>query len=215
MNTKQMLLTAAASLCLTCAMADTVQPASASGKHHAIIIQGAGYLPESQPPAEGADAVTQATTKSINTYTLSAALALKLKAQAIDVTILPHTACREMQALTDGSQRKADLIIFAGPSHFNKQPPQLTKLYRKLGAAVENNSALLCTTLVPAWYPETKGQATIKVAAKAFEKAGAGVVEGVSILTPQDKKKGASEKEIDVALTDFAARITAALKAKN
>ncbi|MFA7175262.1 MAG: hypothetical protein WC340_17950 [Kiritimatiellia bacterium] len=215
MNTNQVLLSAAATLCLSCAMADKTQPTSASQKYHAVIIQGAGYLPDSKPPAEDTDAVTQATTKAINTYTLSTALALKLKTQAVDVTILQHTACQNMQSLTDGSQPRADLIIFAGPSHFNKQPPQLTKLYRKLGAAVEHNPALLCTTLVPAWYPDTKGQATIKVAAKAFERAGAGVVEGLSLLTPRDKKKGASEKEIDQALTDFVARITAALKAKN
>lgn len=180
-------------------------------KYHAVIIQGAGYPPDEKQPEEGADAITAATTKEINTYTLTTALTAKLNARDVDVTVMQHTACKDLKPLMDGSQRAADLVIFAGPSHFSKQPAQLTKLYRKLKDVVKTNPRLTCSTLIPAWYPDTKGQDTIKVAAKAFEKNGAGVVEGLSILTPRDKKKGAPAKEIDQALTDFAERLASAL----
>ena len=131
----------------------------------------------------------------------------KLKSLNIDVSVLSYTECKDLKCLTDGSQRMADIVIFAGPSHFSKQPPQLTKLYKKVDQVVKKNPKLICSTLVPAWYPETKGKDTIRVAAKAFEKRGAGVVDGVSILTPRDKKKGASADKINSEITGFAQRI--------
>ncbi|MFO7936661.1 MAG: hypothetical protein R6V06_03540 [Kiritimatiellia bacterium] len=180
-------------------------------KYNAIIIQAAGYPPEGEKPEEGTDAVTQATTKGINTYTLTTSLIKKLNAADIAATVLPHTSCKDLKCLTDGSRGRTDLLIFAGPSHFSKQPPQLTKLYRRVKDVVKTNPKLICSTLVPAWYPDTKGKDTIKVAAKAFEKEGASVVEGVSILTPRGKKKGADTKEVEAALIAFTDRISAAL----
>lgn len=205
-------ITTTTALCILSTTAFTANAKTPDKKYHAVIIQGAGYLPDTKKPEEGVDAITKATTKEINTYTLTTALTAKLSVKDIDVTVLQYTACKDLKCLIDGSQRKADLVIFAGPSYFSKQPPQLTKLYRKLEDVVKTNPKLICSTLIPAWYPDTKGKDSIKVAAKAFEKAGVRVVEGLSILTPRDKKKGAPTKEMDKALTAFAERLAAAVK---
>ena len=151
--------------------------------------RGPDYLPDAKKPEEGTDAITKATTKEINTYTLTTGLTAKLNKRDIDVTVLQYTECKDLKCLMNGSQRKTDLVIFAGPSYFSKQPPQLTKLYRKLEDVVKTNPKLICSTLIPAWYPDTKGKDSIKVAAKAFEKVGVGVVDGVSILTPTRQKE--------------------------
>jgi hypothetical protein len=179
-----------------------------------IIIQGAGHKP-AEKASEETDAITHATTKEINTYTLTEMLVKKLDSLKIQSDVTDYRECKNLRCLhkTPAENRgKFDMVIFAGPSHFSKQPPQLTKLYNNhLGEAVKQNPGLLCSTLVPAWFPETKGADTIKVANKAFEKHGAGVVQGISILTPRDKKKGASQEEIAKALDEFAQRIVEAL----
>ncbi len=179
-----------------------------------IIIQGAGHKP-AEKPSEETDAITHATTKEINTYTLTEMLVKKLDSAKIQSDVIDYTKCRDFTCLHKAQAEgggKFDMVIFAGPSHFSKQPPQLTKLYNNhLGEVVKQNPGLVCSTLVPAWFPETKGSDTIKVANKAFEKHGAGVVQGVSILTPRDKKKGASQEEIAKALDEFAQRIVEAL----
>lgn len=183
-------------------------------KYHAIVIQGAGYLPDAKKP-EGVDAITQATTKGINTYSLTSALVAKLAAQDTEVTVLPFSACAGLKCLSaspDGTRKQADLVIFAGPSYFSKQPEQLLALYPKLKEACACNPRLICSTLVPAWYPETKGKATLEFALKAIEEAGARSVPGVTLLTPREDKPGASAEEVDKALTDFAARLADALK---
>ena len=214
MKTSKLLVSTIATFCIisTSIIANGKTPEK---KYYAVIIQGAGYLPDGKKPEEGTDAITKATTKEINTYTLTTALTAKLNTRNIDVTVRQHTDCKDLKCLMDGSQRKADLVIFAGPSHFSKQPAQLTKLYRKLEDVVKTNPKLICSTLIPAWYPDTKGKDSIKVAAKAFEKAGVGVVEGLSILTPRGEKKGAPAKEMDKALTDFAERLMGKLIIKN
>ncbi len=213
MRTNKLLLTAVITICTLSATLNQAAENDLQTKYQVVIIQGAGYLPDTKKP-EGADAITTATTEVLNTYVLTTALTKKLNALNMNVTVLSYTECAELKSLytsPDGTRRRTDLVIFAGPSQFSKQPPQLTKLYRKLEIPVKNNPKLLCSTLVPAWYPDTKGKDTIKVAAKAFVKAGAGVVEGLSILTPRDDKKGASAKDVDKALTEFAERLSNAL----
>ena len=213
MKTNKLLLTAVITACTLSATLNHAAEDVSQTKYQVVIIQGAGYLPNTKKP-EGVDAFTKATTKVLNTYVLTTALTKKLNALNMNVTMLPYTECAELKSLytsPEGKRRHTDIVIFAGPSHFGKQPSQLTKLYRKLEIPVKKNPKLLCSTLVPAWYPDTKGKGTIKVAAKAFLKAGAGVVEGVSILTPRKDKKGATAKEVDKALTEFAERLSQAL----
>ena len=182
--------------------------------YHAVVIQGAGYLPDAKKP-EGVDAITQATTKGLNTYSLTTALAAKLAARGIEVTVLPFSACAGLTCLSAspaGTRKRADLVIFAGPSYFSKQPEQLLALYPKLKEAVAYNPRLICSALVPAWYPESKGKATLEHALKTASEAGARSVPGVTLLTPRGDKKGASAEEVDKALTDFATRLGEALK---
>lgn len=182
--------------------------------YHAVVIQGAGYLPDAKKP-EGVDAITQATTKGLNTYSLTTALAEKLVARDIEVTVLPFSACAGLTCLSaspEGTRKRADLVIFAGPSYFSKQPEQLLALYPKLKEAVAYNPRLICSALVPAWYPESKGKATLEHALKTASEAGARSVPGVTLLTPRGDKKGASAEEVDKALTDFATRLAEALK---
>ncbi|MBN2451342.1 MAG: hypothetical protein JXR77_13200 [Lentisphaeria bacterium] len=181
---------------------------------HAVIIQGAGYLPGTEPPA-GTDALTKATSREINTYSLTAALVEKLTALGMTATVLPFSECGDLACLgksPDGTRTRVDVVIFAGPSHFSKQPPQLTSLYPKIKEAAARNPGLICSTLVPAWYPDTKGQATMELADKAFREAGARSLPGTTILTPRKENKGASPEEVQKALTDFATRLVQALQ---
>ncbi len=203
---------------VSCAVFLSACLAAADGKkpkkYHAVVIQGAGYLPDAKKP-EGTDAITQATSKAINTYSLTTALRDKLEALDTEVTVLPFSACADLACLstsTDGLRNRTDSVIFAGPSHFSKQPEQLVALYPKLKDAVARNPRLICSTLVPAWYPESKGKAAMEVADKAFKEAGARSVSGATLLTDRQEKKGASAEELDKALTDFAARLADALK---
>ncbi len=186
----------------------------AVSRYHAVIIQGAGYLPDSKKP-EGVDAITKATSAGLNTYVLTHLLTEKLKAHQVSVQVVSWKESQDLSVLEASStaqREQADLVIFAGPSHYGKQPPQLMALYPKLKEMVARHPTLVASSVVPAWYPETKGLQTLKVAEKAFEEAGVKSVTGVTLLTPQGEKSGASPEEVDKALEKFVTRLVKALE---
>ncbi len=207
------------SFLVPCAIYLTVFSAATDGnppkaKYHAVVIQGGGYLPDAKKP-EGVDAITQPTTKGINTYSLTTVLIGKLAAMDTDVKVVPFSACKDLTCLSAAPDRagdRADVVIFAGPAHFSKQPEQLAALYPKLKEVVARHPGLLCSTIIPAWYPESKGKEAMAVADKAFKEAGARSVPGVTILTPREDQKGASAEEVDKAMTEFVTRLVDALK---
>ncbi len=181
-------------------------------QYRAVVIQGAGYLPDAKKP-EGVDAITHATTKGVNTYALTDALVAKLTALGITVEVLQFNACKDLACLdasADGTVKNADLVIFAGPEYMGKPPKQLSDLYPKLKDVAIRNPGLVCTTLVSAG---SKGAKSIAVTEAAFKAAGVKFVPGVGLNSPRLLGKGASTEEIDTAMTDFAARLIAALPA--
>lgn len=190
--------------------ADTAKPQPA--KYCAVIIQAAGYLPGEKKP-EGTDAITHATTKGINTYVVTEKLVDKLAALGAVTNIVAFSDCPDLGCLCpveeDGRKRIPDLVVFAGPSYYSKQPKQLLALFPKLGRIVELAPDIVCSSLVPAWFPDTHGQKTIEHSDRCFKAAGARTVMGISMLTPRKNKPGISEQELDKIVTNFAASLIA------
>ncbi len=205
-----LLMAGLAVLCVWAAFSQAGQHAN----YHAVVIQGAGYLPGGEKP-KGTDAITHATTQAPNTYSLTRVLSEKL-AGKITVSVVQWTECKKnldvLKASPDGKRPQADLVIFAGPSHYSKQPEQLAAIYPKLKEAVLHNPRLIASALVPAWYPKDKGKKTLQVAEKAFAEARVRSVPGVSLLTPRKDKPGATDEEVDKALSEFVVRVSAALE---
>ena len=131
---------------------------------------------------------------------------MKIAIAQLNYTIgdIDGNASKIIDSINKAKAQRADLVIFAGPSYFSKQPEQLLALYPKLKEAVACNPRLICSALVPAWYPESKGKATLEHALKTASEAGARSVPGVTLLTPRGDKKGASAEEVDKAAAEYA-----------
>lgn len=211
MSTQKMILAALLVACttsLTALAADATTPAPK--KYRAVIIQGAGYLPGAKKP-QGVDAITHATTKVVNTYVLTDALVAKLTALGVAVEVRQFNECKDLVCLDASSSnavKSANLVIFAGPEHMGKPLKQLSVLYPKLKDIAIRNPGLVCTTLVSGG---SKGKKSIAITDAAFKAAGVKFVPGMGLKSPGFFSKGASTEEIDNAMTDFAARLVAAL----
>jgi len=206
-----LLVACAVSLFVTAAFAEATAPK----KYRAVVIQGAGVVPNTMKP-EGADAITGATSLGLNTYTLTTTLAEKLAALDVAVEVKPFSECKDLACLdasADGKVKAADLVIFAGPEHGGKHPKQLSALYPNLKEAVTRNPGLVCSTLVSASNPAIKGQKAVATAEAAYKNAGVKFVPGVGVITPRNGKPGATPEEVDKSMTDFAAALIAALQA--
>ncbi len=198
---------------LTALAADAAAPAPT--KYRVVVIQAAGYLREVGKPA-GADAITRATSKVNNTYSLTTALAAKLEALNATVEVKQFSDCKDLTCLdasADGTVKSADLVIFAGPEHMGKPPKQLTDLYPKLKEVAPRHPALVCSTLVSAGSAKTKGGDAITITQAAFKASGVKFVPGVGLNSPgMLLSKPASPEVVDKALTDFATALIAALQ---
>jgi len=203
-------------------LAASEEPESDSASYRVVVIQGAGYIPGTEKP-KGVDAITSATTKGINTYVLTTHLLChlleRLETKNVSLQVLDFAACHELDCLVDSKKGEhkdvLDLLVFAGPAQYSKQPKQLIKLYPETAKLAEQNPHLICTTLIPAWYPESKGKEALEFADKAFEKAGVKSVMGLTIRTPRDEKKGVSMDEMKQAIQKFTDRLLVAISKEN
>ncbi len=211
MSIQRMILATLLAVCATSLTALAADASASAPKHfRAVVIQGAGYLPGAKKP-QGADAITHATTKVVNTYVLTDALVAKLTALGVAVEVMQFNDCKDLACLdasASNTVKSVDLVIFAGPEHMGKPTKQLSALYPKLKDVAIRNPGLVCTTLVSAG---SKGKKSIAKTEAAFKAAGVKFVPGVGLNPPGFLRKGASPEEIDTALADFAVRLVAAL----
>ena len=177
----------------------------------AVIIRAAGPRP-GEKPAQVADAVTEATPQAVNTYVFSAELSEALKSLNAQTRIVDFSQCRNLECLLSkperGNTSRLDIVVFAGPSHFSRLPKQLQSLYGKLAFVASASPALVCSSLVAAWYPDTKGVETAKHVEHAAKEAGLRTVTGLSLLTPRNDTPGVSAKAMKEALAAFSAQLT-------
>lgn len=205
-----MLVACAITMATTLANAEVATPK----KYRAVVIQGAGYLPDGKKP-EGADAITSATSKINNTYDLTKALVAKLAAQDVDVEVKSFSDCKDLTCLdasADGKIQAADIVIFAGPEYNGKHPKQLSALYAKIKEVSARNPGLVCSSLTSGGNPQFKGSKAAAHADNAFRDSGAQSVLGIGFNSPRGDNPGASAAEIDKSTADFAARLVEALK---
>lgn len=178
----------------------------------AVIVRAAGVLP-GQDKLQNSDAVTHATPKVMNTYVFSEELAkslaeLKVETRIVDFSECRNLECLRLQPLTDNPQR-VDILVFAGPAFSSKLPDQLQVLFPKLGGIAKATPDLVCSSLISAWFPETKGIQATEHANRAFMDAGLQTVKGISLLTPHGKKPGITQRGLEKAVADFAAQLVA------
>jgi hypothetical protein len=215
MTTQKMILATLLVACtasLTALAADAAAPAPK--KYRVVVIQAAGYLPGTEKP-KGADAITHATSKVNNTYSLTTALATKLEALDAGVEVKQFSDCKGLSCLdasADGKVKSANLVIFAGPDYGSKLPKQLSALYPDIKEAAVRNPGLICSTLVSAGSAKIKGGKAIALAETAYQEAGVKFVPGLGLNSPGALSKAASPEEVDKATTDFAAALIGALQ---
>ena len=184
-------------------------------KYHVAIIQAAGYLPDTKPP-EGTDAITHATTKVVNTYIITSALVDQLAAKGIEVQVIAYSACDDLKCLypteNNGKKQVVDVVVFAGPAENSKQQKKILELFPQLEEVVKRSPHIICTSIVPAWYPETKGQEACTYSDNCFKKAGAKTVRGISLLTPRKDNPGVSKENMEKVLNKFADDLISAMQ---
>ena len=108
--------------------------APAPAKFRVVVVQGAGVVPGAEKP-QHADAITHATSKKLNTYTLTDALAAKLKAVGAEVDVVAFHACTNLACLKaspDGVRPAARAVVFAGAVYNGPFPKPLSALFSKL-----------------------------------------------------------------------------------
>lgn len=176
----------------------------------AVIVRAAGRLPGQDKP-ERADAVTHATAKPVNVYVFAEELAKSLTRLNAETRIVEFSECRDLQCLlaqpaTDNPEN-ADIVVFAGSAYYSKLPNQLQALFPKLGEIAKSAPDLVCSSLVAAWFPDTKGLEAAAHAERAFAAAGLQTVSGISLLTPRENKAGITQEALEKAIADFAARL--------
>jgi len=184
-------------------------------KYHVAIIQAAGYLPDTKPP-EGTDAITHATTKVVNTYIITSAIVDQLAAKGIEVQVIDYSACDDLKCLypteNNGKKQVVDVVVFAGPAENSKQQKKILELFPQLEEVVKRSPHIICTSIVPAWYPETKGQEACTYSDNCFKKAGAKTVRGISLLTPRKDNPGVSKENMEKVLNKFADDLISAMQ---
>jgi hypothetical protein len=180
-------------------------------KVRAVIVRAAGALPGQDKPG-GSDAITHATPKPMNTYVFTEALAESLADLRVETRIVDFSECRNLECLlppgTDSSG-KVDILVFAGPAYHSKLPTQLQALFPKLGEIARSSPDLVCSSLIAAWYPDSKGIKAAEHADRAFAIASLRTVKGISLLTPREKKRGITQRALEKDLANFAARLVA------
>lgn len=206
------LKTLATATCLALALPGFAQEApSPPVTFRVVVIQGAGVVPGADKPKH-ADALTQATPKEVNTYTLTDALADKLKAAGGDVAIVPFYDCADLACLKaseDGKRKAADAVVFAGAIYNGPFPKPLMALYPKLKDVVAAKPGLVGSAI--ACGASGKGDAALEGAAKAFKEAGVTSVEGAAFASGNMLKSATKTAEIDKAMTALAERIRTAV----
>ena len=212
MKNTTILKTLATTACLVLALPGFAQEtAAAPATFRVVVIQGAGVVPGADKPKH-ADALTQATPKEVNTYTLTDALAAKLKALGGDVTVVPFYACTDLACLKaseDGKRKAADAVVFAGAIYNGPFPKPLMALYPKLKDVVAAKPGLVGSAI--ACGASGKGNAALEGAAKAFKEAGVTSVEGAAFASGNMLKSATKPDAIDKAMTALAERIRAAV----
>ena len=212
MKRTTILKTLATTACIALALPGIAQEgAAAPAQFRVVVIQGAGVAPGSEKPKH-ADAITGATSKEINTYTLTDALAAKLKAIGGDVAVVPFYECADLacpKASEDGKRKAADAVVFAGAVHNGPFPKPLTALFPKLKDVVAAKPGLVGSAI--ACGASGKGSTALEGAAKAFKDAGAISVEGAAFASGNMLKNASKPDEIDTAMTALAERIRAAV----
>jgi len=184
-------------------------------KYHVAIIQAAGYLPDTKPP-EGTNAITHATTKVVNTYIITSAFVDQLAAKGIEVQVIDYSACDDLKCLypteNNGKKQVVDVVVFAGPAENSKQQKKILELFPQLEEVVKRSPHIICTSIVPAWYPGTKGQEACTYSDNCFKKAGAKTVRGISLLTPREDNPGVSKENMEKVLNKFADDLISAMQ---
>jgi len=206
----RVLLNVVSVLLLSCGLLCSAEKQRTPAKYQVVIIQAAGYPPEEKKP-EGVDAITHPTTKGLNTYVFTSKLVEHLARLGAEVKVVSYLDCRKLACLDpvekDGTKQFVDLAVFAGPAENGKQQKKLLNFFPQLEGVVKKSPNTVFSTLVPAWYPDTKGRAACKYTDAAFKKAGAKTVMGVSLLTPDRHGKstpGVSEEKMQKVLKKFA-----------
>lgn len=201
-------------LTVVLSVSPVAQARADAAKYRAVIVRAAGPEPGGKK-AENVDAVTHATTKAVNTYVCADKLAKQLAKLNVEIKTIDFLDCPGLNCLLAGGKETGgsgvDLVVFAGPAFNGKQPKQMQALFEKLNGLVKASPRVICTSLVPAWYPETTGLNAVKHSHSCFEAAGARAVMGVSIQTPRKDKDGATEEELDKIVSRFASDIAAKL----
>jgi len=165
---------------------------SNDGPITAVIIQAAGYAPGDEAPQDP-DAISQATSEGVNTYTLTKNIKKKLTAEGVQTTVV---GLKEANKVLD-----ARIVILAGPVFSGKLPEQFSPVMSNL--TVNPKSVITC--LMPCGTPES-GVEAAKLISEELAKAGHRVVDGLSI----GSKSEADQIEKDLA--DLTSRLIAEAK---
>ena len=185
--------------------------APAPAKFRVVVVQGAGVVPGAEKP-QHADAITHATSKKLNTYTLTDALAAKLKAVGAEVDVVAFHACTNLACLKaspDGVRPAARAVVFAGAVYNGPFPKPLSALFSKLKDVAAPQPGLVGSAITCG--ASGNGDVAREEAAKAFREAGIASVEGASFASGNMLKAATSTEAIDAAMTALAERLRAAV----
>jgi len=166
---------------------------SNDGPITAVIIQAAGYAPGEEAP-EDPDAISQATSEGVNTYTLTDNLIKKLTAEGIQTKVIGLKEAKEMMP-------NARIVILAAPVYNGKLPEQFSPVMSNL--TVNPKSVITC--LMPCGTPESGAEAA-KLISEQLAKAGHRVVDGLSIGNKSEAD------QIETVLADLTSRLIAEVK---
>ena len=178
--------------------------------YRAVIIRGAGYLPDAKPP-EGPDAITRATSEPGNTYVFSERLVDEMGKNGIKAVIVEYTDCRDMSCVdyTDatGVRRAVDFVILAGPSHNRFLPKPLLNLLPPLGEKLASNPGVICSSMISGNYTYRIVDTMVNTDVQLRE-IGAKTVPGLVF------NSDVIEQELDEDVRDFVSKLVDAVKSK-
>lgn len=176
----------------------------------AVVVMAAGVTPGQDKP-ESVHAITHATPEAVNTHAFVQELTNAMTKLNVSARVEDFARCPELKCLSSstlGNRGVAvDILVFAGPAYFSKLPKQLVALFPSLRKVAAEMPDLVCSSMVSAWFPETKGVKAVAHAEEYFKEAGLRTVKGISLLTPRKEKPGVTQDAMKAAISAFAERV--------